>query len=329
MTTAGHGSAEGRLEVRAVVLVAFEPDAGPVPGELTLLVERLGLTRQVDLPPGYRALRWNAETGVLGLIAGVGAARAAASVMALGLDPRYDLSRAFWVVSGVAGANPERAMLGGVVLPEWIVDGDLTHELDARQIPADWPDGFVPIGKSVPYENPRDARFNQDDGVVFRLDGTLIEWALDRLSCVELLDTDQMRQRRIRFDGAAAHLSPRTVRGDELASTTFFHGRLLGERAARWVRYQTDGLGDYAITAMEDAGILTALRALGAAGLVDWRRVLIARGISNFDRERHGISPAESLVESRVASYSAYRPALENAARVAQALVEELLAGSM
>jgi hypothetical protein len=28
MTTAGHGSAEGRLEVRAVVLVAFEPDAG-------------------------------------------------------------------------------------------------------------------------------------------------------------------------------------------------------------------------------------------------------------------------------------------------------------
>ncbi len=71
-----------------------------------------------------------------------------------------------------------------------------------------------------------------------------------------------MDARRLQFEPAAtAHQPPSVLRGDELAQTTFWHGKLLRERARRWVDYQTRGAATYALTAMEDAGIVTALEA--------------------------------------------------------------------
>jgi purine nucleoside permease len=73
---------------------------------------------------------------------------------------------------------------------------------------------------------------------------------------------------------------------------------------------------------MEDAGILQSLKFLAAAGRVDFARVVIARAASNFDQQRDGITAAESLAETKVATDSAYVPALENAWRVGHALIE-------
>lgn len=303
------------LPLKAVVLAAFEPDAGPIPGELSHFHAREDLTQTVDFPAGYRPLRLNRERGILACATGVGAARAAATVMALGLDPRFDLSAARILITGVAGADPERATLGSVVMPEYVVDGDLCHEIDGREIPAHWPDGFVPIGKSVPYEQPLAHRFDGDDGIVYRLE---ITEAFPRVNDIELLDTEGVVRRRGLFGQVQA---PRVVRGDELSSSTFWHGEMLSARARRWVAYQTSGCGEYAITAMEDAGMLAALKQLAAAGRADLGRVVIARGVANFDRQRADLSAAESLAETRVATDSAYRPALENAWRVGTRLL--------
>ena len=241
--------------------------------------------------------------------------------MALGLDERFDLTRANVLVTGVAGVSPEMGSLASVVVPEWVVDGDMTHEVDAREIPAEWPDGFVPIGKNTPYEQPLARRFNRDDGIVFRLDPATVAQAFAIAREVELTDTPALVRRRSRFSCGPATEAPQVVRGDEVASSTFWHGRLMGERAARWMTYQTEGAGRYAITAMEDHGILQSLTWLAAAGRVDLRRVVIARAASNFDRQRDGISAADSLREANVATDSAYRPSLENAWRVGSRLI--------
>ena len=165
------------MEIRAVIVTAYEPAAGPVPGEFRYWRERRGLTGELPFAYGLRPLSLSAD-GVLGMVTGMGTSRAASAITALGLDERFDLRRAFWLVSGVCGIDPARGSLASVVLPEWVVDGDLTHELDAREIPAEWPDGFVAIGKSAPYEQPRADRFDGDDGLVFRLDAKLGAWAL-------------------------------------------------------------------------------------------------------------------------------------------------------
>ena len=311
--------------IKAVVITAFEPDSGPIPGEFHHWREREQLTEQLAFPTGYRPLQLS-DTAVLGCITGVGASRAAASVMALGLDPRFDLTQAYVLISGVCGIDPARGSLASVVLPEYIVDGTLAHELDAREIPPHWPDGFVPIGKSEPYEQPLAQRFNGDDGIVFQLNPELIAWAYELTRTTELLDTPQMAARRRQFLPAeTAHQPTIVLRGDELASSTFWHGKLLNQRARAWVDYQTEGRATYALTAMEDHGILQSLRFLANAGRVDFNRILIVRAASNFDQQRPGISAAESLAETKVATYSAYLPALQNAWRVGHRILDAIL----
>ncbi len=315
--------------IRLVLVAAFEPDSGPIPGELTQWIASHSLTTRLDLPAAYRPL-YTDNAGTLALVTGVGAARAAASVMALGLDSRFDLTRANILITGVAGINPAQGTLASVVLPEYIVEGTLTHELDAREIPQNdpaWPDGFVPIGKSLPYEQPRASRFNGDDGIVFRLNPFLVSWAHTLTADTLLLDTPGLLTRTEQFTSlfpTPHSLFPAILRGDELASSTFFHGRLMSERATRHVAYQTEGKGTYAITAMEDSGILQSLTWLTAAGRVDFNRVLIVRGASNFDQQRPGLTAAQSLAETKVATYSAYRPALENAHRVGSRIAKAL-----
>ena len=84
------------IPVKVVVVTMFErgADTGDQPGEFQYWVEREKLDRVIPFPAGWRNLRMN-DKGVLGLCTGIGTARAAASVMALGMDPRFDLSKAF------------------------------------------------------------------------------------------------------------------------------------------------------------------------------------------------------------------------------------------
>ncbi len=316
------------LPIKIVIVTAFEPDQGPAPGEFRYWREREELNQRIDFPAGHRPLESDGK-GILGIITGVGAARAASSIMALGLDARFDLTEAYFVIAGIAGIDPGAGSLGSVVFPQYVVDGTFSHEVDAREIPADWPDGFVPIGKSLPYEQPRADRFNGDDGIVFRLNPSLVTWAYELTRNTPLSDSDRMAERRKQFEPAVtAHCPPSVLRGDELSSTTFWHGKLLSQRARRWVAYQTQELGQYAITGMEDTGMLQSLTQLASAGRIDFARVVILRSASNFDQQRAGIGAAESLAETRIATYSAYLPALENVYRVGKRIIEALLAGA-
>jgi AGZA family xanthine/uracil permease-like MFS transporter len=43
----------------------------------------------------------NAGGSVLGLVTGVGNTNAAATIMALGLDPRFDLTKSYWLIAGI------------------------------------------------------------------------------------------------------------------------------------------------------------------------------------------------------------------------------------
>src|ERR1035437_2947087 len=143
------------IPVKVVVVTMFEvgADTGDAPGELQYWVERDHLGEVFPLPGGYHAVRMNKD-GELAALTGQGTAHAAATIMALGLDPRFDLRHAYWIVAGIAGASPERASLGSAVWARGVVDGGLGYEIDAREIPPDWTTGYVPMRKSRPFEAP-------------------------------------------------------------------------------------------------------------------------------------------------------------------------------
>jgi len=162
------------IPIKVVVVTMFErgEDTGDAPGEYQLWVEREHLDQIVPLPGAYHHARLNKDA-VLGILTGVGTAKAAATVMAVGLDPRFDLSKAYWVVAGIGGGDPADVSLGSAVWIDQVVDGDLGYEIDARQIPQSWPTGYVPLGKGTPYELPA----NDDFGQVYALNAQLAAWA--------------------------------------------------------------------------------------------------------------------------------------------------------
>ena len=310
------------IPVKVVVLAMFEQgnDTGDSPGEYQYWVERDHLDRVYPLPAGYHAARMNGD-GELAIVTGAGTAHAASTVMALGLDPRFDFSRAYWLVAGIAGGCPDRVSLGSAAWARWVLDADLAYEIDAREIPKDWTTGFIPLGKSKPFEEPVLAR----PGQIYQLNGGLAQWAFNVSKDTKLDDSDKLKQIRAGFDGAAAQKPPFVTIGDEISSSTFWHGKLLDAWASEWMRYFSDGKGEFATTAMEDTGTLQSLVFLANAGRVDIHRVMVLRTVSNFDQQPRGLSASESLASQRIGAYAAYLPSLEAAYRVGHTVVNELL----
>jgi len=310
------------IPVKVVVVAMFEvgADTGDQPGELQYWVERDHLDRAFDMPAAYHAVRMNDE-GEMAILTGQGTAHAAATVMAVGLDPRFDFSHAYWVVAGIAGGSPDRISLGSAAWARWVVDGDLGYEIDAREIPSDWPTGMLPLRKKTPFEAPAEAL----DGQVFALNPGLAQWAFNLTRATPLEDSDKLREIRSHFDGEAAQRTPFVTMGDEISSSTYWHGKLMDAWASEWVRYFTGGKGVLMTTAMEDTGTLRSLTDLARAGRVDLNRVMVLRTVSNYDRQPQGLTAAESLAKQRVGAYAAYLPSLEAAYRVGHAVVAELI----
>jgi purine nucleoside permease len=316
-------AAEKPIPVKVVVVTMFErgADTGDEPGELQFWVERNHLDRVLPFPQGYHDLRMNGD-GVLAVLTGVGTAKSTAAIMALGVDPRFDFSKTYWLVAGIAGINPNRGSLGSAAWAEWVVDGDLAREIDAREIPADWKTGYLPLRGAVPYEQPRPA----NEGEVYHLNPSLVSWAYGLTRNVSLADSDGMQAARNLYDASAARRPPSVMRGDTLSSGTFWHGALLNQWATDWVQYHTDGRGDFVTTAMEDTGTLQSLTFLAKAGRADLNRVLVLRTASNYDLPAKGMTAAENLARLKLGKgYTAYLPALEAAWRVGNTVVDELV----
>jgi purine nucleoside permease len=311
------------IEIKVVVVAMFEigADAGDAPGEYQYWVQREHLDTVLPFPQGYHDLRLNRETGVLGVLTGVGTARAAASIMAVGLDPRFDLTHAYFLVAGIGGIDPNVGSLGSAVWNDWVVDGDLGYEIDAREIPPDWPTGYVPLRRSVPYEQPPD----QDTRLAYRLNPALVDWAYELTRGVELPDPQGLQKLRLEFDGTAAHRPPFVLKGGNLSASTFWHGELMQRWAENWVKYMTGGQATYAICGMEDSGTMQSLTWLARAHKVDLNRVLVLRAASNFDVPKRGETAAESLAGTKLAHYTAFMPSLDAAYRVGHVVVDDIV----
>jgi purine nucleoside permease len=311
------------IRVKVVVVTMFErgEDTGDVPGEFQLWVERKHLDQVIPLPAGYHHVRLNKD-GVLGMVTGVGTAKAAASVMAVGLDPRFDLSKAYWIIAGIGGGDPADVSLGSAVWADYVVDGDLAFEVDGRQIPEGWPTGYVPLRRGTPYEQPPTVSY----GEVYALNANLVAWAARLTEHVPLADSDSLRKFRSRFSGFPNALKPPFVtRGATLSAGTFWHGSKLDDWANAWTRYYTGGRGNYMVAAMEDTGTMQALTFLNQAGRIDLQRVLVLRTVSNYDREAPGTTVADSLKEMVSGNYSAYIPSLEAAQIVGDKVVSDIV----
>ncbi|MEO0509740.1 MAG: purine nucleoside permease [Verrucomicrobiota bacterium] len=313
---------EAATPVKVVLVSMFEigEDTGDIPGEFQFWIER-NEVEKIEAPLGWRDY-YLRKDGLLIMCTGGGLTNAATSITALAVDERFDLSQAYWIVAGIAGADPEDASLGSAAWAKWIVDADLAKEIDAREMPEDWPYGIIALGAKEP--NTLDNGW-QVETIKFELNAGFVEWAYELTKNFQLPENEEVKEFSKIYSGYPNAVRPPFVMiGDSLASSTYWHGFALNEWANDWVELHTGGTGNFVMTNMEDTGTATALKRVSETGKVDFDRLLVLRTASNFSTPPIGKDVAWSLNAKYPASG---RPALEAAYSLSNVVAEELING--
>ena len=311
------------IRPKVIVVATFETgaDTGDTPGEFQFWVEREKLTQTLAVPGVDHPVRFN-DQGVYGVVSGT-TGRAGLQIMALALDPRFDLSRTYWIVNGIAGVNPDLASIGSAAWAAHVVDGDLAFEIDSREIDPKWPYGILPLGAKTPNEDLAKLPEWTPKPMMWTLNPALVQWAYGLSRDVKLADTPEAREHRALYQGFPEAVKPAFVLvGDSFGSNRYWHGAVMQKWANDWTRLHTRGEGRFAMTDMEDQAIADALDRLGKMGKVDFQRALFLRTGSNFCLPH----PGQSAVESMTAEYAGSIPALE-AAYAAGSVVLHALVG--
>ena len=298
--TAQSGRAsDDRREVKVMIISMFGPEG-------QVWIDNLKLDRQVrvrGLSSDYPTIHCNADK-VCQMTTGMGHANVAASTMALLLSERFDLRRTYFLIAGIAGIDPSQGTTGSAAWARYLIDYGISWEIDAREMPSTWPNGYIGIFTGGPGVKPSfDYRTE-----LFQLDEALLQKILSLTQSVTLTDTAQAQAYRANYPQAPANQPPRVIQCDTAAGDTWFHGKILGERAASWTKTLTDGQGVYCTTQQEDNATLNALTRGAQAGLNDIKRVAVLRTASNFDRPY----PGQSAFESLSGNSGGFAPAIAN-----------------
>ena len=304
-----------RIPVKVMIINMFSLEAEP-------WIAALKPTRAIPVPglsSDYPLVRCT-SSGVCQMTTGMGHANAAASLTALLYSGLFDLRRAYFLIAGIAGIDPGHGTIGTATWARYVVDVDLTHEIDVRDMPQGWPDGFFGILTNGPGEKPRfDYRTE-----VFQLDERLLHQALQLSQHARLEDSGDVRAYRRSYAAAPANQPPAVTQCDTASGDTWWSGPHLGARAARWTRVLTDGHGDYCSSQQEDNATLEALTRAAHSGLADLRRVAVLRTGSDFDRPFPGQSTYDSMLAQRTLS-GAIRISTDNLVQAGMPLVQAIV----
>lgn len=307
-------AAETPIQPKVMLITMFAPEANR-------WLTHLELTRHIWVPGlaiEYPTVRCNTEQVCL-MVTGMGQTNAAASTLALALSPKFDLSKTYFLVAGIAGISPKHGTLGTAAWAHYLVEFGTQWELDARDAPKDWPTGYTGINTRGPHEKPP-LDYKTE---VFELNPKLQAKAFALSQKVELSESEKSTAWRLKYPSAPANQPPVVTRCDTLAGNTWFSGTRLSERAEAWTQLLTDNEGVYCTTQQEDNSTYEALLRASREGLVDIQRLAVLRAGSDFDRPAPGASEVDNLL--KYADQGGFVPALENLYRTANPVVQDIL----
>jgi purine nucleoside permease len=234
----------------------------------------------------------------------MGKVNSSASMQAILLNPAFDFSKAYYLVTGVAGTPPSRGTIGDVSWGSWLVDYDLGH----RWAPEENTPGAPTFMPRKGYEAYRR----------FQLNPALLGWAMQLSAGTPLLDSDSARAYRLRYPEPRARQAPTVGKGTHMTGDTFFHGPGLSKEAQYIAKLY--GADDYVITEMEAAAItLVVQRTHGI------ERVMSLRGAVNFDQGSPRETTLQHLDPAPGETAGGFAETVENIARVGGRVVDHIV----
>lgn len=236
------------------------------------------------LSPQYPTIFCTGDYSVCEMTTGEGEINAASSVTAMGLSPLFDLSHTYFLISGIAGGEPQYTTLGSVTFAKYAVQVALEYQVayqDFINTHANWTSGYWAYGTEDPWTYPGNVYGTE----VFEVNEKLRDRAVELAETANLDNgTEANAAFRQLYNTTAARSLPAIVKCDALTSDNYFTGNTLGDYFSFYASMMTNGSATYCATAQEDNASLEAFTRLHTYGLADYNRVIIMRSISDFSR---------------------------------------------
>jgi purine nucleoside permease len=111
----------------------FEPEADVWHGipEFNLLARNISV---IGLSPLFPTVHCTEDGSVCQVITGESEINAATSIASLVMSPKFDLTKTYFLIAGIAGVNPKVATLGSVAFAKYAIQIALQYEFDAREV---------------------------------------------------------------------------------------------------------------------------------------------------------------------------------------------------
>lgn len=290
-------------------------------------IKKLGLTENITVPmlsPLYPHVHSNKDMTIMSFTTGEAESNAAASVTALLSSSLFDFSETYFLISGIAGGSPIETSIGSVTFAKYAVQIGSAYELDSREIPENWTYGYVNYGNEQPNKYPTQWYGTE----VFELNGNLRNRAMALANNVTLANLTSDLERYVHHYNTsyAAVKGPQVVACGTATSDVYWKGFRLAQWAEDTVRTYTNGTAKYCSTQQEDNASLEALLRAAKFDLVDYNRVVLTRGISDFDRPFKGANITEYSLNGTL-SYSGQSTqiALDNLYKAGLPFVQDVI----
>lgn len=269
------------FQPKVVVITMFTPEQNPWLGSSLDFVNNITIP---GLSPLFPSIHCTGDYQVCHMTTGEGEINAAASVNALGLSPLFDLSKTYFLITGIAGGEPQYTTLGSVTFAKYAVQVALEYQVSYQEFIGtnpNWTSGYFAYGTDNPWTYPAYSYGTE----VFELNEKLRDRAVELAETVDLNNgTEGNAAFRELYDFEAAQSLPTVVKCDVLTSDNYFTGNVLGDYFSAYAKMMTNGSAEYCSTAQEDNASLEVFTRLDIHGIVDYNRVVVMRTISDFTR---------------------------------------------
>ena len=245
------------------------------------------------------------KDGVCSAVLGMGKVRSSSSMTAILLDPRFDLSDAYFIISGVGGTPPRVGTIAAVFWADWLVDYDLGN----GWAPEEGEPGASAFKPRRGYEEVRLLKLNTD----------LVQWAYHLTKDVPLKDSEDAKAYGMRYPDAAARRAPFVGMGTHMCGDTFVHGPGLSKEA----QYICDlyGASTYVITEMEGAAVAYVIK-----GILSLDRVMSMRTAVNFNQGNANETTLQHLDPEPGNTPGGFGVGVENNCNVGAVMVDHIVA---
>ena len=322
------GKKEEEPKVKVLIVPKFEIGemSGDEAGEAQLFYEHYCAgCEKIDIPCSTPTSQFyfNDENGVGLLMTGSGKTAAGLSLMSLLSWDAYDFSDTMIVSVGCGGANTGSFLFGDIILVTSACDHELGHHADRSEL-EDRDRGHT----WFPLDSLRDYSIE-------RMDSELYEKVYSMIKDCPLRTTEASR-RVLAYnfpDEKWADRHPLVAKGTAVTGDSYWKGWEEHENANYAVKYY-ECSDKYAVTEMEELGIMNAAECFDMAD-----RVISLRVIVNMDTFLKGESPEllwldgtyfrNMVKEENSETVDIFGPAMENLFDVSKIVVDAILSGEL